>query len=184
MQKQPFTVQLPYDLESAQYDTIQIILPIKPATDETIVEFRNIMYNLHNIIRSQANLPLFQYDNILEFLAQKQSKFMAKDDNLVHTENLGKKITESEYNWKTVGENVAYHTWTGDVDETAEAIFRGWMNSPGHRKNILNANFKDIGIGFWVSNTGLAFSTVIFGAKQERRKPKRPPRERIYFIRQ
>jgi len=50
------------------------------------------------------------------------------------------------------GENIA---WGYD---TSEAVVNGWMNSEGHRSNILNGNYTDIGIGYnngyWVQNFG------------------------------
>jgi uncharacterized protein YkwD len=44
----------------------------------------------------------------------------------------------------TVGENLA---WGSGTRATAAAIVRAWMGSPGHRANILNASFREIGIG-------------------------------------
>jgi uncharacterized protein YkwD len=43
-----------------------------------------------------------------------------------------------------VGENLA---WGAGGAETPARIVRAWMRSPGHRKNILNGRFRDIGIG-------------------------------------
>jgi len=44
----------------------------------------------------------------------------------------------------TVGENIA---WGSGERATPGAIVKAWMNSPGHRDNILRSSFKDIGIG-------------------------------------
>lgn len=44
----------------------------------------------------------------------------------------------------TLGENLA---WGGGPRATPERIVRAWMDSPGHRANILNGRFRDIGIG-------------------------------------
>jgi uncharacterized protein YkwD len=45
--------------------------------------------------------------------------------------------------WR-VGENIA---WGTGVWSTAEATVRNWMKSPGHRKMILTASFRDVGVG-------------------------------------
>jgi uncharacterized protein YkwD len=45
----------------------------------------------------------------------------------------------------TVGENIA---WGEQALGTPANIVAAWMHSPGHRANILNADFDDIGIGF------------------------------------
>jgi len=44
--------------------------------------------------------------------------------------------------YKTAGENIA------KGQTTAQAVMNSWMNSEGHRKNILNAGFKEIGVGY------------------------------------
>ena len=44
----------------------------------------------------------------------------------------------------TIGENIAWGT--GSLG-TPRAIVKAWMNSPGHRQNILNGTYRDIGIG-------------------------------------
>ena len=48
-------------------------------------------------------------------------------------------------NWSSVGENIAAGY------QTPAAVMDGWMNSPGHRANILNAGFKHIGVGYTYS---------------------------------
>ena len=47
--------------------------------------------------------------------------------------------------YKTAGENIAYGY------STPEAVVKGWMNSEGHRKNILNPSFTQIGVGYVAS---------------------------------
>lgn len=57
---------------------------------------------------------------------------------------------------RSVGENVAY----GNV--TAEEMVRMWMNSTGHRANILNAGFTHIGIGDVTTSTGRVYGVQLF----------------------
>jgi uncharacterized protein YkwD len=52
-------------------------------------------------------------------------------------------LSGSLHQW-WVGENIAYGT--GDL-ATPKAIVRAWMNSPGHRENILDSHFREIGLG-------------------------------------
>ena len=53
----------------------------------------------------------------------------------------------------SLGENIAWGT--GGLATPAQ-IVQGWMNSPGHRANILNRRFRDIGIGIVVGAPGVA----------------------------
>jgi uncharacterized protein YkwD len=66
------------------------------------------------------------------------------------------------------GENIAYG---GSYLGTPKALVRAWMHSPGHRHNILNPDFREIGIGFsrgTVPSPGASGSTVTtdFGMRE------------------
>ncbi|MEV6733259.1 CAP domain-containing protein [Streptomyces sp. NPDC051364] len=92
--------------------------------------------------------------------ALKHSEDMAAHANMSHTgsdgSDPGQRITRAGYTWTTYGENVAYGY------NTPEQVMTGWMNSPGHRENILNCAFKEIGVGlaqpnfFWTQDFGTA----------------------------
>jgi uncharacterized protein YkwD len=66
----------------------------------------------------------------------------------------GQRITAAGYTWHAYGENIA----SGYTTE--QAVVDGWLNSEGHCKNIMSANFNDMGVGregnYW---------TQVFGAK-------------------
>ncbi len=57
---------------------------------------------------------------------------------------------------RTAGENLAYGY------NTPEAVVEGWMNSPGHRANIMNGNFNQIGIGVYTDSNGTVYCTQLF----------------------
>lgn len=64
-------------------------------------------------------------------------------------------IKQSGYPGSTAGQNVAY-------GYSAPGVVDAWMNSPGHRQNILNGAFHDIGVGC-VSSNGVLWWTQDFG---------------------
>ncbi|WP_406209683.1 sigma-70 family RNA polymerase sigma factor [Streptomyces sp. NBC_01017] len=70
----------------------------------------------------------------------------------------GDRITAAGYKWSTYGENIARG------QQTAAEVMDGWMNSPGHRANILNCSFKEIGIGIH-DGAGGPWWTQAFGAR-------------------
>jgi uncharacterized protein YkwD len=92
--------------------------------------------------------------------AQAHSADMAAHQNMSHTgsdgSSPGDRITRAGYTWSAYGENVAYGY------ATPEQVMNGWMNSPGHRANILNCSFKEIGVGlaqpgsYWTQDFGTA----------------------------
>jgi RNA polymerase sigma factor (sigma-70 family) len=70
----------------------------------------------------------------------------------------GQRITAAGYHWSTYGENIA------KGQSTPQAVMDAWMNSPGHRANILNCAFKELGVGVNKASGGPLW-TQDFGAK-------------------
>jgi uncharacterized protein YkwD len=87
---------------------------------------------------------------------------MAARDFFDHTnpdgDGPGERVTASGYRWSTYGENIA------KGQQTPEAVMTSWMNSPGHRANILNCAFEEIGVGIHDGGGG-PYWTQNFGAK-------------------
>jgi len=51
--------------------------------------------------------------------------------------------------YKAWGENIAYIGGVSDPTALANQFMTNWMNSEGHRKNILSTNFESIGVGVY-----------------------------------
>jgi uncharacterized protein YkwD len=71
---------------------------------------------------------------------------MATNRNLSHQGSDGStmrsRIDDTGYDWMAIGENVA-------MGQTSpEAVMQSWMNSAGHRRNILNPDFQELGVGY------------------------------------
>ncbi|PKT71256.1 hypothetical protein CW362_20285 [Streptomyces populi] len=92
--------------------------------------------------------------------AQAHSADMASHNTMSHTgsdgSDPGQRITRAGYLWSTYGENVAYGY------STPEQVMAGWMASVGHKRNILDCGFKEIGVGvaqpgnYWTQDFGTA----------------------------
>lgn len=65
-------------------------------------------------------------------------------------------LTEAGVNFRSSGENIAYG------QQTPEHVMDGWMNSPGHRANILNPDFTSIGIGYAQNSSGTGYWVQLF----------------------
>ncbi|MEU1368387.1 sigma-70 family RNA polymerase sigma factor [Streptomyces sp. NPDC005803] len=117
---------------------------------------------LANKERAAAGCGPLQEDAQLTDAAQRHSDDMAARGFFAHTNpdgaDPGRRVTDSGYRWSTYGENIAAG------QQTPEAVMRSWMNSPGHRANILNCSFKDIGVGVH-RGAGGPWWTQDFGAK-------------------
>ncbi|MFH8337573.1 CAP domain-containing protein [Streptomyces sp. AM6-12] len=115
---------------------------------------------LVNAERAKAGCRPLTLDDKLTKAAQAHSADMAAHQNMSHTgsdgSDPGTRITRAGYSWSAYGENVAYGY------STAAEVMEGWMSSPGHRANILDCGFQEIGVGlaqpgsYWTQDFGTA----------------------------
>ncbi|MET9724122.1 CAP domain-containing protein [Streptomyces zaomyceticus] len=114
---------------------------------------------LVNVERAAAGCKALTVDADLTEAAQDYTDDMAATGNFSHTGTDGSqpqdRIEATGYTWSRSGENIA----KGQAD--AAAVMDAWMHSPGHRANILNCGFTEIGVG--VSTDGGPWWTQDFG---------------------
>jgi uncharacterized protein YkwD len=100
--------------------------------------------SLTNQQRINNGLPALNYNSKLSQAAQAKAQDMFAKDYWAHYAPDGTSpwsfMTAAGYNYSTAGENLAK-----DFD-TSSGVVTGWMNSPGHRANILNTSFIDTGV--------------------------------------
>ncbi|RPF47474.1 uncharacterized protein YkwD [Hydrogenoanaerobacterium saccharovorans] len=65
-------------------------------------------------------------------------------------------LDEAGATYRGAGENIAYG------QRSPEQVMDGWMNSSGHRANILNPNYKYIGVGFYKGSNGTLYWSQMF----------------------
>lgn len=121
---------------------------------------------LVNMEREIENLHPLVWDDALGAAARGHSADMAQRNYFSHTSLDGRlfhqRITAAGYAYSTCGENIAAGY------SNAQAVMNGWMNSPGHRANILGSGFCDIGVGyaFGSASTYGHYWTQDFGRRQ------------------
>lgn len=102
----------------------------------------------HNKERHSSIGALYLHTQLTR-AAQKHADWMAKNHTLDHSENgvpFNVRITNEGYKFWTAGENIAMG------QTTVKSVMQSWMNSPGHRANILNKSYTDVGFGVAESN--------------------------------
>ncbi|MEG3922262.1 CAP domain-containing protein [Microcoleus sp. POL10_C6] len=111
---------------------------------------QNFIYRvleLTNIERSKLSLSPLTLNTQLLNAAENHSQNMALQDFFSHTGKDGSsftsRITTTGYKFSAAAENIAAGS------STPEQVVSSWMNSSGHRTNILNPNLKEIGIGYY-----------------------------------
>jgi uncharacterized protein YkwD len=116
---------------------------------------------LVNQERSKYDRPPLAGDNRLTAAARAHSRDMSDNNYFSHTSQdgrtVGQRITVAGYSWNRCGENIARGY------SSPEAVMLGWMNSDGHRSNILSADYCDLGVGYFSSGR---YWTQNFGRRQ------------------
>ncbi|RDU36833.1 SCP-like extracellular protein [Neobacillus piezotolerans] len=122
--------------------------PAKQQTEPTagISKMAQQVIDLTNVQRQQNGLPPLKADTKLSGVALKKSQDMQQKNYFSHTSpTYGSPfdmMRDFGVTYTSAGENIAMG------QRTAEEVVQAWMNSEGHRKNILNRDFTHIGVGF------------------------------------
>jgi len=137
--------------------------PTTPSTNSNntqnnsgLSNYANQVLQLVNQERAKAGLSALTTNSALTAAANKRAQ--ETKQSFSHTRPNGTSFSTvlKEYgiSYRTSGENIAYG------QRTPQEVVNGWMNSPGHRANILNPNFNKIGIGVYESNGTIYWSQL------------------------
>ncbi|MGV9264797.1 CAP domain-containing protein [Kitasatospora sp. NPDC003701] len=122
------------------------------AAGGTAAQYAQQVVDLVNAQRAQHGCGPLTADTRLATAAQGHSEDMAARNYFDHASPEGQhadhRIEATGYRWSSWGENIA----RGQKDPAA--VMDAWMNSPGHRANILNCSFKEIGVGVKTGSGG------------------------------
>ncbi|MBE6029991.1 MAG: sporulation protein [Clostridiales bacterium] len=115
---------------------------------------------LTNDERSEAGLKDLRLSSELSEVAQRKAEDMRDNGYFSHTSpTYGtpfEMMTEFGISYKTAGENIA------KGQRTPESVVDAWMNSKGHRDNILNTSYQKIGIGYCTDASGNTYWVQMF----------------------
>jgi uncharacterized protein YkwD len=145
------------------------------ATADNLPQIRAAILCLHNQIRAENDLPALREHKKLRKAALGHSRDMVKDTYFEHTTPEGvtmvdrilrTKYVREDEGW-VLGENLAWGTGSYG---TPRGALDAWMNSPGHRANILKRSFREMGVGVVlgvpVSDAAGTTYTVDFGVRR------------------
>jgi uncharacterized protein YkwD len=117
---------------------------------------------VNRVRRARRLARLDFYDDLLP-VAREYSRRMAEEHFFSHADPDGRtvreRVDEADIRWRMVGENLAYSN--GYINPVAASL-HGWMDSPGHRRNILDPDFRLTAIGAWIGSDGTVYFTEIF----------------------
>ncbi|MBE9019831.1 CAP domain-containing protein [Chroococcidiopsidales cyanobacterium LEGE 13417] len=124
--------------------------PNTPAKSPAAAKMEAEIRQRINDIRQQNNLNPLEHNESLAQVARDYSRQMAREDFFSHTSPSGstpaQRVSAAGITYLMVGENLFRST---NVPNPISSSVKGWMDSPGHRENILRSAFNQTGIGIW-----------------------------------
>ena len=127
-------------------------------SDDQLTQYANEVVRLVNEQRAQNGLKALTVDINVQKAAQVRAK--EQQQLFSHTRPNGTNcftaLKENGVSYRGAGENIAMG------QRSPEQVMNGWMNSEGHRKNILNAKFTNIGVGVHKDSNGKYYWTQMF----------------------
>ena len=117
-----------------------------PGTDATAVNYENEVIRVVNEIRVKNGLNALKSDWELSRVARYKSQDMSDNNYFSHTSPVYgspfNMIKNFGISYKSAAENIARG------QKTPQDVVNAWMNSSGHRANILNSSYTKIGVGY------------------------------------
>lgn len=138
-----------------------------PASAGT-VEDENRLFELQNQARAQNGLAALAYDSAAVGVARGWAQELARSGSLRHNPNLAHEVTTYVTpDWTRIGENVGYASGP-------DQVFNAYMNSSGHRANILG-DYNRVGVGAARDGSGRLWTAVVFVKGPALSSPPPPP---------
>ena len=136
---------------------IPVPIPVPPPTPGLSIEAQKTL-QLVNTARAQSRqcgattypaVPALTWNTKLESAAKAFNQEMIAKQFFDHIGPDGStpatRLTAQGYSWSTIGENIALGSLGSSLDTVSGAI-QGWLASAGHCRNIMNANFTEMGL--------------------------------------
>jgi uncharacterized protein YkwD len=123
--------------------TLAVSLPVQTTATPALVEtslnsVESALVQETNATRARHGRPPLALDTSLLRSARRHAQWMTRNRSLRHTS-------------AAVAENIAMG------QSSSSEVIRDWMNSPGHRANILNSNYRRIGVAAYRGADGRIF---------------------------
>ena len=131
--------------------------------DPYILALEQEIYLQINERRAAAGLSELFMDSRIRQVARAHSQDMADKDYFAHNsldgESPGERLDAANINWMQYAENLAYNY---AYDDPATVAVEGWIDSDGHRRNLLDPDYTHTGVGIAVDTKGAFYITQDF----------------------
>lgn len=125
-------------------------IPLPNAQNSVTAQMEAAVHQGINTVRQKNKLQPLKTNERLAQVARNYSRQMARDNFFSHTgsdgSTLSQRVSAGGIFYWAVGENLFK---SRNAPQPVPFAIEGWMNSPGHRQNILHPVFTETGIGVW-----------------------------------
>lgn len=143
-------------------ETPEVTPPVQEPTNSSsfMAQVESLIFTKVNEERVKAGVAALSHNDTMEYYARIKSQDMGDRGYFDHTNPDGELITaqmrRDGVSYNSWGENIAYiggttdaNALATDANALADQFMTNWMNSSGHRANILSTNFSSIGVGVY-----------------------------------
>jgi hypothetical protein len=120
-----------------------------------LTSVESCFYHAINRERARVGRPSLRLMSDLTTIARRHSRRMASDHTIYHNNNLGNEVSG---HWWAAGENVG-------MGDSCQAIHDAFMGSPGHRSNIIDRDYNQVGVGVAFDEDGTVYVTEDFAGR-------------------
>lgn len=129
--------------------------PTTPSGSAALNNYEQQVVDLVNKERAAAGLSALTVNSALAKVAETKAADLRDNNYFDHqSPKYGSPFDmmhQFGITYSSAGENIA------KGQRTPDEVMKGWMNSPGHRANILNANYTQIGVGYVTDSNGTGY---------------------------
>ncbi|MGI8466901.1 MAG: CAP domain-containing protein [Pyrinomonadaceae bacterium] len=152
---------------SAKNSPASAKLKFLPQNSTLISSLERRAFDLLNEKRIANNLSPLKWNEQMAQAARFHSENMARENYFSHTESNGSTVKEraalfGERDWTAIGENIAFNR---GISKPVEMACTQWLQSAGHRENIMDKAWNESGIGVAVAPDGTYYFTQVFITK-------------------
>jgi uncharacterized protein YkwD len=151
---------LPISTDASLLEVGDVALAPDALSASSIEGYRTNILNRTNQHRRNVGAPALTRSPSLTNACQRHANDMARMNRLQHTgsdgSNGGTRARAAGFPWTAWGENIAAGY------SSSSAVVNAWMNSSGHRANMLSRRFTRVGIGVQSSSRGVIYYCMLF----------------------
>jgi uncharacterized protein YkwD len=142
-----------------------------PFDKQEVQLIEDTIRRMTNLVRSRKGLDPVRPSSALHLVALRHSEHMCRSRILKHESDVypqgWRRLLErmAVARVRSGGENIAFHTISPDPRRWAFEVFKGWLRSPPHRKNLLDPRYRYLGVGIGQCGGDVAYGTQMFSAE-------------------